>query len=296
MISTSLDVASLTRELWWWEHAEFVFAGLVAVACAGEYVAEFNKRPWVEKRKDSIAKRSTLALVVALVLELICLVRTNQLSGNVMGSLGDKAEEAGTKARVAMTDSSTALSQAKDALAKAGAAQDSLGKAEDEANKAQAVASNALSLARSARQEADSFEKDIVSAKEQAARAEEHLAEALQRASSAEKQAAESRLALETYKAPRMLSPLQQAGIATRLRRFGSMRVDMIIIGDAKEIGDIAGMIGTALQQAGWTVTFLGKAISGPNVSGVFVGTHIGSDRGTNEAAEELILSLQSQA
>jgi hypothetical protein len=169
MISTASDVASLARELWWWEHAEYVFAALVAIACFGEYLAEFSKCSWIVEHKDGMAKRSTLLLIAALSFELICLVKTNDISGRVIGSLRDKAEEADRKAKTAIADSSTALSQAKDALAKAGAAQESLGKAEAEAAKAETAALSALSLARNAREEAASFKKDILSAQKQAA-------------------------------------------------------------------------------------------------------------------------------
>jgi hypothetical protein len=58
----------------------------------------------------------------------------------IVGSLGEKAEQADTKAKTAIVDSTTALSQAKDALGKAGKAQEYLGKAEDEANKAETSA------------------------------------------------------------------------------------------------------------------------------------------------------------
>src|ERR1700676_5634941 len=118
MILTASDAASLSKSVSRWEIGEYICAGLVTIACAGEYGADFKN--WftsgIKERKDRLAKRSTLLLIVALSLELICLVRTNQLSGNVIGSLGDRAEEADKKARLAITDSSTALSQAKDAL------------------------------------------------------------------------------------------------------------------------------------------------------------------------------------
>jgi len=104
----------------------------------------------------------------------MCLVRTNELSGYALGSLGREAEDADQKAKksitdssTALTDSATALSQAQDALDKAGKAAKSLGEAENRADKAQAASSNALALATGARREADSFERDIASAKKQ---------------------------------------------------------------------------------------------------------------------------------
>ena len=161
-IPISSDIESFARQLWWWEHAEYVFAALVTIACFGEYLADFGKRQWIISRKEVIAKGSTLLLIAALSLELICLVRTNEISGRVIGSLGDMAQEAEAKARRAIGNSSTALSQANDALSKAGAAQQSLEKAEDEANKAQTASSSALSLARGAREEVASLETEAL--------------------------------------------------------------------------------------------------------------------------------------
>src|SRR5438132_3197449 len=188
MLFTASDVSSLAG----WERREYISEAFVIVACAGELVADLGRKCLTRAHSDRVERLSTILLVGALLASLICLVRTNELSGSVIGSLGDKAEEADRKARTAIADSSTALSQAKDALDKAGAAQSSLGRAENESKKAQTAALNALllarearrdadsatasaagamSLAQGARQEADSFEKDILDAKTQAASA-----------------------------------------------------------------------------------------------------------------------------
>src|SRR5712692_8329255 len=104
MTLTTSDVASLSKSISRWEVGEYICAGLVTVACAGEYVADF--KDWftggITERKDKLAKRSTLLLIIALSLELICLVRTNIISGMLIGSLRDTAEEADTKARTAL--------------------------------------------------------------------------------------------------------------------------------------------------------------------------------------------------
>jgi len=118
MIFTASDVESLSRSLRWWEMGEYVSAVLVTVACAGEYAADFAD--WitggVKERKEKLAKRSTVLLIAALSLELICLVRTNQLSGSVIGSLGDKADEADRKARKALDDSALAATKSAGAV------------------------------------------------------------------------------------------------------------------------------------------------------------------------------------
>ena len=121
------------------------------------------------------------------------------------------------------------------------------------------------------------------------------IAKANESAKQAEARAAEANLELARFKAPRSLSPAQQARIAARLRPLGPRRVDVIIIGDAQEIAGITVLISGAMQQGGWTVNVVGKAISGPNVSGVLIGTHLNSDAGVINASEALIAALQTE-
>jgi hypothetical protein len=239
MIFASPDVASSLRH---WELAEYVSEGFVILACAGELVADLAT--YIPRRQRKHLERwSTILLVVALSVSLKCLVRTNELSGSVIGSLGDKAEDADKKAKVAIIDSSTALAQAKDALSKAGSAEDSLGKAEDESNKAQAAASSALTLARDARQEADSFEKDIQSAKTQAASAESHLAEALQRA-------ADATAELNRLKSPRSLIHVPE--LVTTLETFKGTEYTFSSVFEDEESIMLLRAIDDALKRAGW--------------------------------------------
>jgi hypothetical protein len=261
MILTASDVSSLAKSLSRWEIAEYVFAGLVTVACAGEYVADF--KDWFtggdKAKKERLAKASTLLLIGALALELTCLVKTNSLSGQLIGSLDQKAGEADAKANTALgtsataltrsadaiADSSTALSRAKDALAKAGKAAASLGKAEDEADKAQTASSSALTLAREARQEADSFEQDIVSAKKQAAEAESHLAEALRQTTAATEE-------LNRLKTARSLSEEQQARIVSKIKPFHETPFDLWVTPDSDSTA-IMELTDSMLRSAGWT-------------------------------------------
>ncbi len=229
MILTAADIESLSRSLSRWEWGEYISEAFVIIGCAGELVADLEVSWLTEERKKHLQRRSTILLVAALSVSLICLVRTNELSGSVIGSLGDKAGAAETKAQsaidksslaehkadVANTNSSTALSQATDALTKAGKAAASLKKAEDEADKAKTAASNALTLARDARKEADSFEGDIKTAKQQAADAESHLAEALKEATNAQAE-------LNRLKTPRSLTNV--AALVSALASFNGTK------------------------------------------------------------------------
>jgi hypothetical protein len=216
MALTASEVASLTTALERWEYAEYTFAALVAIGCFGEYVADFTK--WwmggglwkslglIPKRKDALGKFSTLLLIFALTGEWVCLVKTNSLSGLLVGSLSDRSEQAVKQSIAALGNSNTAMTQADSAERRSSGAI-------DKSSKATEAASTALTVAREARQEADSFERDIVSAKKQATEAEAHLADALKLAASAEAEVAKVRQAA----APRRLTEAQKAELVFKL-------------------------------------------------------------------------------
>ena len=101
-LTASEVVASLSTKLTYWEYAEYVSAFFVAVGCLGEYSAEFTKwwtrggfwkylGPTMERRKEALEKRSTLLLIGALALELMCLFRTNGISGQIIATLDNEA-------------------------------------------------------------------------------------------------------------------------------------------------------------------------------------------------------------
>ncbi len=174
---------------------------------------------------------------------------------------GFKSQIADADARVKAAEAQVAVANAasKDAVAKVAAA---------DARSAQASA------------KAEGFRLDIARANESAKQAEA--------------QAVQATLELARFRAPRTLSVSQQASIAARLRVHGARRVDVIIIGDGREIGDVTDNIVAAARQAGWVIRVIGKAISGPNVSGVLVGTHLGSTKDVSDAADTLISALQA--
>jgi hypothetical protein len=236
MILTASDVESLSRSLSRWEWGEYISELFVIIACAGEFVADLEARWLTEERKKHLQKRSTILLVAALSASLACLIRTNELSGNVIGSLGQKAEEADQKAKKAISDSSTAATKAE-------TAQESAGEAQDESRKAQDAGSNALTLARGARQEADSFERDIVSAKKLATDAESHLADAL-------KQAAAATAELNLLKSPRSLTNV--VAFVSAVKDFKGAEYTFSGVSPDEESVNLLKEIDIALQLAGW--------------------------------------------
>lgn len=238
MTLTPSDVASLTASLSRWELGEYVCAGLVTIACVGEYTATFKN--WftggVKEQKERLEKLSTLLLIVGLAIELVCLVRTNQISGKVIGSLNYLAEEASAKSQKALTDADVAIGKARIAVEESG-------NAKVQSSAAKESASHAGILARGARQEADSFEKDIASAKEQAASAESDLADALRQSSAAQ-------LELNRIKEPRSLTDVPS--LVATLKAFAGTEYTFSGVGVDDDSENLVVAIDKVLYNAGW--------------------------------------------
>jgi hypothetical protein len=140
MIFTTSESLAVSLERWEW--AEYASCALVALGCTGEYIAEFTDcwTAGLKERKDRLAKRSTLLLISALALELMCLVKTNSISGMLIGSLSEKASTAETKAQSALDKAGLAENNASEAFAKSDVAK---GASENAQGKADAVAKRA---------------------------------------------------------------------------------------------------------------------------------------------------------
>jgi hypothetical protein len=119
------------------------------------------------------------------------------------------------------------------------------------------------------------------------------IALATQASAQANQRAAEARLALEKYKAPRTLTPIQQNAMREQLKKFSPQRLDVWVVGQTTEIAGIASFIISPLSEEGWDINEtwpLGRA-----ATGVLVATEAGSDAKTVAAANALIASLNSQ-
>jgi len=88
------DLSSIEKSLAHWEWAEYIFTAGVIIGVAGEFVAEFTDRltSGDEHKKRKLAKASVLVLMGCLALELVCLFKTNQLSGRIIASLNQAGE------------------------------------------------------------------------------------------------------------------------------------------------------------------------------------------------------------
>jgi hypothetical protein len=247
------ELASVARSLVFREIAEYVSEGLVGIACFGEYVAEYAKWPasWNEEQKRRLGRRSLILLIVGIGFSIIALIRTNALSGQVIGSLGQQAEDANRKAETAISSLNRALSDSQQALVASS-------NAVSQSNKADEAASSALGLAKGARKEADSFEHDIVAAKTQATEAESHLADAMQRAASATS-------ALERLTSPRTLINSQQ--LVATLTTYKDTEYTFSAVYSDQESLQLLKNVDDVLKQAGWK---RGMALSGYPAISVF--------------------------
>lgn len=228
MILTSSDVSALSTALSWWERGEYFFSFVVAGACFGEYVADFKPK-WYRtgdeerdaRRKESISKISTLVLVAALVFELVCVVRSNALAGEVIGSINSLATNAASEAKRAHDLAEGASDIAKHAKATADAAKSKADAASLTAEGARKNSANALVLARGARREADLFKQDL--ATEQAE--------------------------LDRIRTPRSL--IKTADLVAALHPFAGTTYTLFSFQDSEAI-HLTEALGDVLHEAGW--------------------------------------------
>jgi hypothetical protein len=84
----------LRSSLRFWEWVEYCATGVVILGCVGEYLAEFKHFPRDSEKRHWFAKRSLLLLIAGLSIELLALVRTSQLTGEIVAGLNVQAEQA----------------------------------------------------------------------------------------------------------------------------------------------------------------------------------------------------------
>jgi|SRR5579872_523995 len=147
MTLTASDVASLESALRCWEWAEYISTGVVFIGCVGEFFAEFTPFPSGEKRKHKLARLSLILVIAGIAGELLATVRTSQLSGLVIASVGVQAGDAKTSA-----------DNAADAAARADG---SAHKADVEARQSSASAQRAKGIAEVAEKQAHRSESEL---------------------------------------------------------------------------------------------------------------------------------------
>src|SRR5437899_1435038 len=117
--------SSLESSLAFWEVVEYIAGGVVIVGAAGEGLGEFTNFLGAKRcheRKDLILKVSTIILIVGLAVELWGLVRTNELSGQLIADSIRKAGNAKISADSAADAAARARTSAQEASLEAGKA------------------------------------------------------------------------------------------------------------------------------------------------------------------------------
>src|SRR5258707_7197637 len=95
-----------------WEWAEYISAAVVILGAVGEFMAEFTTIFRQEHSKKRLAKVATIVLIGGLAVELVALVRTSQLSGQIIALLNQKASQADDRASQANERASQASERA----------------------------------------------------------------------------------------------------------------------------------------------------------------------------------------
>jgi len=257
LIASFLSDARLS--LPFWEAVEYIATGIVILGAIGEYLAEFRRFPKEQHKREQFAKLSALVLIAGLAVELVGLVRTSQLSGQIIAELNREAEAAG---RDAATAKATAKGFERD-----------IADANSGAKNAEAQVASANAQYRDAQARVASAEVRIADAKKQAAEANR----------AAEQERLE-RLKLEAQVAPRRLSPDQQRAIATACRRFSGRRVSVTTYSLDAEGGVLGKQIIAVLQAAG--ITTDDHTASLMPLGGFALGVHI------NGSEQDLVTAL----
>src|SRR5437667_6104482 len=70
-----------------WEFVEYFGASIVTIGVVGEYIKEFKEWPKDPEKRKKFAERSVILLIFGLVIELLGLVKTTQISGREIAEL-----------------------------------------------------------------------------------------------------------------------------------------------------------------------------------------------------------------
>ena len=87
-------MSSLENSLSVWECIEYAASAVVLLGVVGEYCASFTKIPKSDTERIRLEKGSTLLLIFGLSIELLSLVKTSQLSGQMIARLNFESADA----------------------------------------------------------------------------------------------------------------------------------------------------------------------------------------------------------
>ena len=111
----------------------------------------------------------------------------------------------------------------------------------------------------------------------------------------AELRAAEANLALEKFKAPRILTPEEQQLLISKVSKFEAQEYEVITYLDMKEARDFSEQLSLTLSTAGWKfVQLKSNSWPLPGTSGVHVFVHGNADPKIKDAANALVSALEA--
>lgn len=237
---------------------------------------------------------ANIGLIIGLVVGVISTVLVVWM-GNVKEEYLHR-ELANSRERTASLEKQSDESKVAISKANADAAQSLAAAKQAEANLAGANSRAEEARADAAKASARSDEAKAESAKsfERATEAQRHLAESNERAALAEQKAAEAKLALEKFKAPRVLSLEEQQLIIFKVVKFKGQEYRITTFWDIKEALDFSNQLHHALQAAGWQYIPPGEggAFLLGGIIGVQVWVHPDADPSVKEAANALVSVL----
>jgi hypothetical protein len=128
--------------------------------------------------------------------------------------------------------------------------------------------------------------------------ANERAAKAHERAAEAERKAAEAQLALEKFKAPRVLSSVDQKVIISKISKFAGQEYTVTTFWDLKESLAFSNQLHQTLLTAGWKYIPPGEGGSFllGGLAGVQVWVHPAADPPVRAAADGLVAVLEQIA
>jgi len=217
----------LSASLSFWEGVEYAGTAFVILGVVGEYLAEFWNWPKLEATRKRFERSSAAVLIIGLAVELLGLVRTSQLNGQLIATLNQQAQQATREAAIANETAKGFESQ--------------IAAANEKAKSAEAIVATA-----------DASSKEAVV---KVANAEARITEANAKAAEAEKVAESERLErvkIEQRLQPRTLNSRLLPKVRESLRQFASTPYELGI--DATpESNNLLHSIDALLRDSGWT-------------------------------------------
>jgi hypothetical protein len=238
---------------------------------------------------------ANVGLIIGLVIGVVSTVLIVWM-GNVKEEYLNR-ELANSRERTASLEKQSGEAQTAIAKANANAAQSLSSAKQAEANLAGANSRAEEARADAAKAYARSDEAKAESAKslERATEAQKHLAESNERAAQAEQKAAEAKLALEKFKAPRVLSLQEQQLIIAKVSKFVGQDYTVTAFWDLKEPLAFSNQLHHTLLTSGWKYIPPGEggAFLLGGMAGVQVWVHPDADLPVKDAANALVSVLE---